>query len=359
MTDRSVDSVWWEEIHGPRTVKAEIYKALCGAKSVVLVGKAIPWSEKLRSLIGIDLQTFGIYIEEISDAKNVEDPANYLLERFGKPDDRNNYREGKDPSLPKYIKNIRALANKFICISGITSNNCKSWETFLNGFKPERAEDGVFLFEVSTPPENIVNINRISVIDIASKISFYDVLSFSMLLSSTLKMEDIWKQYIAWITSLLYEKNIESLADVYSDCLFDCSINDIHTVLKDRIKDDNLFEKSIWTAQVKIFFPMIEELRIAIINQHKDKIEKYLQSGVYEYCDKQITDPYDAELGFLVYLSAKSKGNIFSYEVFKNISFLHDCRNQLAHINYCDVSTIQGIISLWKIEKSKLKTTLF
>jgi len=350
MTEQSFDSIWWEEIHGPRTVRSEIYKAFCDAKSVVLAGGTAPWAKKLQFLISADLEgNLSIHTEEIHDVNKIRNPGEYLLGKFGKTDDKNRYREGSDPSLPEYIKTKKILENKFIYISKLEGDNYKPWEAFINSFKSKKATDGIFLIETSLPVQSIKTTNRITVIDIVSKISFYDVLSFSMLLSSILEVGDIWKQYIAHITSLLYDKNVESLGEFYSNYLSGCVIKDIHNVLKDKINDDILFEKSIRTAQIQILFPMIEELRIEIIRRHRDKIEKFLQSSEHKnLLDKRIVDPFDAELGFLVYLSAVSKGAIFSRQISDIIYFLHERRNELAHIEYCDVSAIERIINLLK-----------
>jgi len=344
MTDHSASSLWWEEIQGPRSVRADIYKDLCNAKSVTLTGENIPWSGTLRQLISADIQNLNIYTDVINGDEIKTTIENCLLERFGKKEDINNYREKIDPPLPEYIRKIRALEKKLIYISKIAHNDYISLETFLQGFKSKKAEDGIFLIETSESIPGITSTNKISVIDAASRITFYDVLSFSMLLTSKLNIKEIWKQYTAWMLSLLFSDNIELLADIITNIIPQYSTNDYHNIVKEKLDDKTKFDKSLWTAQLQILFPIIENLRAFIIEKNFAEIEKALQEEEEYYCEERVTDPYDAELGFLFYLS--SKKHLFSYETHQNIQFLHDCRNLLAHLKYCDASAIEKIDSL-------------
>jgi len=345
MIEESVQSLWWEEIHGPRSVRAEIYGALCGAKPVILTGKAIPWLKFLRSLISTDIQNaFEIYTV-IIDAEE-EDPGRYLLGRFGK-EFANSYREHSDPPLPKYLKNIKALENSLICITGIGDDCFKSWERFLKDFKTTKPEEGLFLINTSVPFNEIMKSTRITVIDIASKITFHDVLLFSMLLASKLDIDEIWKQYTAWMVSLLFGNNVELLADIVTNEMPRHSTNDYHNIIKSRLADGNLlpdkanFDKSLWTAQIQILFPIIENLRVSIIKQNFEKMKNALQTKDEYYFGNRIVNPFDAELGLLAQLSY-----LFPDKMRQNIYFLRDCRNSLAHIEYCNVSDIDSIISL-------------
>ena len=345
MTDQSASSLWWEEIQGPRSVRADIYTALCDAKSVTLTGENIPWSRTLRTLISSEIQNnLGIYADEINSSEITDNIEDYLLKRFGKNEDINNYREKIDPPLPEYIKRIGALEKKLIYISKTTQSCYKSFAAFLQSFRPRKAEDGIFLIETSGPVNDITSTNKITVIDVSSRITFYDVLSFSMLLVSKLDIKEIWKQYTAWMVSLLFGDNIELLADIITNVIPQSSTSDYHNIVKEKLADTTKFDKSLWTAQLQILFPVIENLRTFIIEKNLTEIGKTLQAEAEYYCGKRITDPYDAELGFLSYLSAKKQ--LFSYGINQNIQFLHVCRNLLAHMKYCDVSDIEKIVSL-------------
>ena len=347
MIDKSAANLWWEEIYGPRISRNEICKAISSAQSVIIIGDAIPWPKTLISLIKVELQeNLGLYLEEINGYDNIENPGEFLLRKFGKPEEINKYRAGIHPSLPDYIKSIHALENKLIFITGLEAKTYELWEKFINQYRAKNEKEGLFLIEAFMPISDTKNSNRITKVDIMSKISFYDILSFSIFLSSSLKTEEIWKQYTAWTTGLLFSKKIESLANIYSDKLLQSSILNYHAILKTETSDEIFFNKALWTAQLQILFPIIENLRLIIINNHKSEIEYILQTEDCFYCDKKVTDPYDAELGFLIYLSRISSKRLFDAETYKNILFLHDCRNHLAHLEYCDISDIEKIIEL-------------
>ena len=350
MIEKSVSGIWWEEIYGPRLSRKQIYQTICLKKPVVFSAEAVPWPRTLISLIRAEIQeNLGIYLEEINGNEKIENPGEYLLRKFGKREEINKYRAGVHPSLPEYIRNIGALENKLVFVSGVTTEKYKLWEKFIVQYKPKNEKGGLFLIEAKMPLNTeIAGSGRTAKIDIMSSISFYDILSFSILLASQLPVNEILKQYTAWTTSLLFNRKIETIAEMYSEKFIQSSFQDYHRILQTETNDELFFSKSLWTAQLQILFPVIENLRLKIINSHRADIEYILQTEDCYYCDRKITDPYDAELGFLVYLSWKNQKKVFTAETAKNIQFLNECRNRLAHHEYCDAFAINKIIDLDK-----------
>ena len=347
MSNKSSSSIWWEEIQGPRSIKEEIFNSLSNGKSVILTGERIPWSKTLLYHISRDLEKiFNIYTEEKNGAENADNPEEFILKNFKKPNEGHTYRKGGGLSFTDYLKKVKVLENKLIYISGVSEKGYESWIKFLKEYKIDNAKKGIFLIEagISLSQVNIVNTGRMSVIDVMSKISSYDILSFSMLLASKLDVNDIWKHYTAWVTSLAFEKNVESLANFIVEIVSQSEIKKFHSILKKEITDEKLFTKALWTTQIQILFPIIENLRIKIIEEYKNKLEDILSSETHEYYDTKITDPYDAELGFLFHLSKYN--TLFPAKTKNTIRFLRDYRNNLAHLEYSDENEIDRIISL-------------
>jgi hypothetical protein len=350
MTNTAFSQFWWEEVPGPRRVRAEICEALKLAKSVVLTGTMIPWSKELRSLISKEFQDeLDIYTDEISSSESTKDPASYLLNKFGHSEDANNYREGVDPPLPEYLRKIKAIERKLIYVSGKSEDEFASWGAFLNRYKPKNPEDGIFLVETSVPVDEIAVSGKMVVVDTTSKFSFYDVLSFSIYLASRLDYSELWKHYAAWAAALVYEKDIESIADVFANVLPGVSPENIHAVILQRTADRQHFKQSIWKTQLQILFPLIESLRTNIVSRYYQPIKDVLVSGKHDYYGRRILDPFDSELGFLTYLGSlnnNANDHLFPYDIYQEICFLHECRNKLAHLEFCDIPAINQIIKI-------------
>ena len=346
----AVSHFWWEEIPGPRHVRTEICEALKSAKSVVLTGPVISWPKELRSLVSKEFQVeFGIYSEEISSSESSNNPSMYLLNKFGKPEDVHNYREGIDPPLPEYLKKTNAIERKLVYVPGISKNEFNSWGEFLKRYKPKSFNDGIFMVETSAPVEDIATSGRITIIDVSSRFSFYDVLSFAMLLASSLNYTEIWKHYAAWVAALIYEKDIETLADFLVKFLPGIVQGDIHTAIMQRTTDQQYTRQSIWKTQFQIVFPLIENARTSIISKYIKPIKDALASGEHIYCGRRILDPLDSEFGFLAYLGSlndSANGHLFPYDIYQDICFLHECRNKLAHLEFCDIQEIDQIINI-------------
>jgi len=341
--------VFWEEIPGPRRILGEITGALREGHPVLLDTTEAPWLKDLRYMVCAELQKEGVYAEEIDARESgANHPGNYLLDRFGKKEEINGYREGIDPPLPDYLRSRGTLEGKLLCVWGVQPNRFKAWSDFVTRYKSGGVKGGVFLLESAGGGLNLAaSARKLAAIDARQRISVYDVLSFAMLLASPLALPEIWKHYLAWYASTVFERDIETLAAFLTEAAASGGApGDLVRALEARAGDPRLLARSAWRAQLQIIFPVIENLRVEIITRYRDRIQTALDRTEVLYCGKKIKNPYEAELGYLVYLA--NQGNLLSFphDDYSDIAFLHECRNSIAHMDPCDMDRLMRIIAL-------------
>jgi hypothetical protein len=340
--------LWWEEIPGPRSILAEIVESLKEGKSVIINDFQVSWLEKIRFFVAKELEETHINSLDLDgSAQGEKEPGIFILEKFGQPEDRNSFRSGITP-IYKYLKDRKVVHNKLICISNIENSKRFEWVNLITRYKAKDRQEGIFFLEVNNAMgENFGQTasSRVLHVDIRSRISFYDILSFAMLLSSSLLLHAIWKQYIGWLAAIIFEKDIRNMASFFNHDLFGLGPAEISARMKNDLPEQTLFTHSAWRAQIHIFFPIIEQIRIDFIVKNNNEIKNALEQDEIIYYQKRILDPYDAEFGPLAYMIGANKLPISGQDE-AEILFLHDFRNNLAHINPCEVSWLERIIGI-------------
>jgi hypothetical protein len=184
---------------------------------------------------------------------------------------------------------------------------------------------------------NVPYITFPSSLDLAQKINLYDRISFAMILVAELEKMEAWKHCLARFAVYFFEDDIESLVDTLLNS------NDTEALFK-RLKavDEAHFKKSLWQAQLEIFFPLIENQRVSLVEKYYTPIKQALERHERLYLGGRIVEPLDAELGLLVYLSNKFFQNsdrliCFSQADYSILADLHEYRNKLAHRNHLEL----------------------
>jgi hypothetical protein len=351
--------VWWNIISGPNYVIETITCTLCDKQGVIIKGKNIPYEREMRNIIQSRLQEKNIYTE-IIDNSEIKDInfGEYLLEKFGSSSDRRYYRRGIG-TAENYIHEKNILKNKLIWFINVPENYLNECINFYKEYNAKNYEDGLLLFEFND--NKIENIKGLQIINIDQLITFYDILSFAMMLTSKFSVNETLKHYFVWIVTLLFKNDITSLVRFLNEEISSGDISEVIVAIEKLNSgklniDTNILNNSFWKAQLQIIFPIIEELRTGIIKKHYNLIEDALSKskGQASYFGGTIKNPYDSEYGFLVYLMNQKSSNgeyllSFPSNIYKEIYFLHKCRNKLAHLDYCDIEEIKKIISLQDI----------
>ena len=110
-------------------------------------------------------------------------------------------------------------------------------------------------------------------------------------------------------------------------------------------------EHRIWTAQIQVLFPIIELERVEIICKYENAIKSVLDSENITQYGELLTDAIDVELGTLCYLMSKRNNDGLYYLYIPNetdrdrIRFLHECRNNLAHVSCCSPKQVRELLN--------------
>jgi hypothetical protein len=344
--------LWWEEIPGPRGVLNEIISALRDSRSVILNRRNVPWIKRLRFIVSGKLEEQHIVTDEIdASTQGSDEPGKFLLRQRGRREDINDFRDGMGITICGHLKDRRILQNRLVYILNIEGSRQQEWEEFITRYRSRDMHDGIFFLEVNNPDSGDFSSAAspgLLKIDMGSTISIYDVLSFAMLMTSPLPVHGMWRQYISWLSAIIFEKDLkdlEKLADLLGGRSQNLNQAEILAALERLVEDREFLNRSVWHAQMHIFFPIIEQIRISLIEKNKDAIRSALDRHEIIYFDRRITDPYDAELGPLARMAGQDWLRISGREC-AEISLLHDCRNNLAHASPCALTHLERIIDI-------------
>lgn len=86
------------------------------------------------------------------------------------------------------------------------------------------------------------------------------------------------------------------------------------------------FERRIWTAQVQVVFPLIEQVRRQTIERYADRI----QFPVYVGNDEMVNDPYELEISKVRQVVSRIRG--VPRTTLRRLDQAYDFRNALAHL---------------------------
>ena len=371
MLDYQFEEFWWESITGAHMVVERVSEALSSKKMVLLeIPSDLPFRSGMRNAIinnfhknAVDEDPVFQFIDDSDDCCE-EEPGNYLLMTFGKTREvKNGYRSGSKYSLQEYLIKNRVLHDCIIWVKGIKNNRASVWVEFCKRYKSESIKTGLFVLEVRESHEADKRIwEHIRFRDIVSR---YDVQLFnSFILDNNVKLGPIWKQYISTVTARLCDFDAEVSAALIENTDF---LNESPIKGLERIEQTGMFarrgsdeqsehvlallrngakqeiEKRIWTAQVQTLFPLIEIERTRIIQSNYGVLKNILDKHGIEQYGVELFDPEDIELGTLqnivtyhgVSMSAKQK---------QRVQFLHERRNELAHISACDPEDVTVLI---------------
>ncbi len=360
-------SFWWNNITGANRLVSRVVDTLLNNEPAVLVVPSdLPWRYQMRSAVETSFrrntssEMIIDMVDAIDDCASYNNPGHFLLERYGQNREvRNGYREKSRKTIQTYLLEKDVLKNKIIWVKGLSNDQAKIWISFCQGYIPKHSGCGQFVLEM----HGEAGFKSCNPIFFKDSISRYDVQLFnSIILDTTTKLHFGWKNYIATVVAALCDFDAEISEKTISimDYKKDNPVNVIkkisemeeysrrggedqsrHVLAHARRDNNQYLNRRIWSAQVRVLFPLIEEERINLIEDMKGEIQDALIQNIIDQYGNQITDIYDVELGTLDYMmSHKDEKGLYMLHVPKEetrekIHFLRLCRNLLAHGDIC------------------------
>ncbi len=384
MSDFSWSEFWWKNITGPRVVVTKVSEALLDNHMVILsVPADIPWRHAMRGTIQtafrdrLDISDIVIEpIDVVDDNPDNINPGRFILSRFASSTISRGYREKSKVSIQDYITAKNVIKNRIVWVKGLKGVAANQWIKFCRGFDARQVQDGLFVLEIQGEIRQ-ADVKPLELIDFSDYVCNYDVQLFnSFVLDDQDKYPDAWKKYISSVAATICDTDAEVSAELLETIDFQrqSAIDGIKTIAdspeyaRRGIEESSKhvlwycrnnqiaeLEHRLWSAQVQVLFPIIEMERVSLIEKWHDIIQNALDNHDITQYNETLRDAIDVELGSLCYMMKHRTGTglyvlyIPDADERDWISFLHDCRNQLAHASCC--TTNQVIRLLWRVSK--------
>ena len=348
-----MEQIWWEKVPNAVAFVSDIVENLLSEKSIVLSCSGdLPWYSFMVRTIkeAVKQQNSSKCFESASDIQN---PGDYLLKEFCKPEKRAEYRPTN--SYAKFFAGSDdiVLHGRYIWIKVKSKGQMDSWMSFISEYIKERGrskETAVFVLEWNGC-ENLQFKKGITPISFDEYVCEYDRIVFCTLASSSVGERPFIKNYLTELAANVVGNDIELCAAClrnYRDFLKN-PYKAICQVVHDQIRSDgtdytfsmneNDVKHLIWCAQIKTVYPILEEYREEFVQKYAYVIAKHLPmtSSYGETYD----EPSDVELGTLKYMADNGMLHLQTKDA-ERLKVNKEARNKLSHL---------AVLSLEEIHK--------
>lgn len=358
--------IWWGEIGGSVRFLQSISDGFSDGKSVLIViPQDMPWRDYMRDNFNLPSGAvrFDVDVAErwSGSTKIAENLSDYIIEN-------NTPRKGYRGDFFAYYASNCSNRNSVYWFKGIPEALCKSCIAFLIEYAERSAGRNLppIVMEVRCEFKE-VKCQKVCVVNWQKYVTSFDSMLFAYWLVPQ-ELLPLQKKYLAEVCSSLFEWDAEICAYAikkYSrqilQCKWDVLFAELSNGFPRRGQDINHFLSlyrndrmellltRIWQAQIRTFFPVIEEKRLNYVKKYYNYFIGVLNDRRFNIVDcltgKKISDPYDLEIGQIVFCTVKVNGSIDGKDKII-LDSLHDARNDLAHLN---VLTAEKIDKLFKI----------
>lgn len=339
-----MNELWWNTVPNARRFISDITSKIRNEHSLVYnIDDNFPWNETFMSIILKKSTTSDktmniIYADEIGNML----PGEYIKEKYFKPELKQKYRSSI--GFERFIAEndyLSVLKDRIILIKCTDEETVTQWIDFVSGYIEHHDQNtSMCCFIIENYSKKIIK-SAIACFSSNDYFQKYDIDMFSLLITSSIKSENkeniIIKRYSAELASLLAGDDIELVAKL--------AVNGqklaFHTdyVVKEVLtkeKRSNLYDFSIngdinqiiREAQIKVFYPEIENFRNFFINKYIDAFPSL--KTLHTYFGNSIDDISCLELGNLKYLCDLNRIEVSDVD-YRNLKFYRECRNKLAH----------------------------
>jgi hypothetical protein len=374
MIDSNWADFWWNNITGANMVVSKVTESLLDTNLVILfVPDDLPWRYEMRTAIEYSFRknasSENVLVQTIDAADDcgTQEPGNYLLDRFCTSRAiRTGYREGSSKTIQQYIISNKVLHDSIIWVKGFKPGQAEQWIKFCKGYKSAGVTDGLFLLEIKDQISS-GDLKSLSVVRFDDWITNYDVqLLNSFILDRGQGYSINWKKYISTLAACLCESDAEVSAELLSST--DFSVDDPFVALK-RIDESGSFSsrgrdlnsnhvltlfrsgkneelrKRIWTAQVRVLFPLIELERVEYIRKYESEIQAALDSEEIRQYGEIVSNPTEVEIGTLDFLVKSYRISMPLSADRQRIDSLRHYRNTIAHMGCLPPNEVSDLLN--------------
>lgn len=368
MNSNSWSEFWWANITGAHLVISKIVEALTENCTVIIdIPVDLPWRHQMRSSAEDEFRKLSGISDTIIEVVDATDdvpvdvaPGRFLLDRFAQNKEvRNGYRERSQRSIQEYIIENTVLKNRIIWVKGMLNSQVSDWLSFCRDYNSNNEENGLFVLEIQGGVHK--QDNNMRSIRLLECISNYDVQLFSsFIVEEKSALSNVWRRYLSTATAIICDIDAEIASHLLEiidpkkqsplDIIMEMASWQEYSVRGADDESNHIFmhcrnnnkkelEQRLWKAQVQVLFPLIEMERIKIIESYYRELQTTIEQKHIEQYGEKITKPIQLELGTLCFLMNRYSC-IRDKDARERISFLHKCRNHLAHAHCCITSEV-------------------
>ena len=340
-----IEEIWWKRLTNPSNFADDItYSVLDGKSAFVLYKDEIAWKDELIQNIVESIEKDSPNMKTtINVPESYREPDEYILQKYcGDDEERSKYWPSAENTVAKFLAhNPKAVLNKSNVILDMSySKTPEKWidfvEEYHSYFDEYDEQHGALVLFIKDSEGHIKEYLkekecRCEVIDYDANINNFDMLMLCMTILSEQNCSIQQKQYIA-----------ETAAGKLAEYKGSLPVNTLN-IAKKIFKENNIpcddietrVKKSLWKAQVKILFPIIEQFRSRFISENLDRFKGY---SLNAYKTHSI---FELEIGQLYHFCMNN--NILMKKELKFLEKVKDARNSIAHL---DVVPYNDVMSL-------------
>lgn len=349
------DFVWWTMVNSSKTLFNEIKKGIENRSPILLtLDSPLPWKETFYSLCQSAIAEIntGKSLEYLDGSKK-EEPSQLLFQSYVPQTIKMEY--WPDQSIPEFLaekKNLSLHQGIFLVLGIHDAAILENWLNLISAYQESCKKNGtdsaLFFLEYSgskkTPPSEFC--------DLHFSPNIFDRYIFSLTLLSELNCNFFIKQYIAELACMMSKKELEFCGELAEQglALAQNPKTIIHQSFLHKKSDGREYREldeaeifsGIYTAQIKILFPVIEQFRINFIKSHENQIQRCLP--IRNSLNEEINNPSDLELSDLCSIAMNNPLADFTSDEKTTLLQYRNLRNKLAHNTQIEWAEIDKLI---------------
>lgn len=352
-----MNELWWKQIASARDFVEQIADNVAFDKTVLLyLPEWTPWCGTFQAGIEVGLQNRNC--ENRLDIISCPDGdiGQYLFESYCKKEKRASYRPTFSYAQFLAKNNDIVLNQRYLWVKEISEVRLKAWEKFIAEYtaavQPGEACAG-FILETTFPIARRVSSELFVSFDFAQRVTSYDSFTFCALASARAQIPQQFRAYLTEVVSALCQKDIELCAACLNDweSILRNPVEGYLRIIKrefrsngapfSEVQSESQLCHSLWEAQLKQLFPIIENYRLNFICDHFDEIKAILP--IQNSLGEDLTEPQDVELGTLYFWNLHGKISTDGKE-YNTLDFFRRARNKLAHLNILESEDVCHIL---------------
>lgn len=353
-----MDQVWWNKVTNAVRFTENISESINSGYSVILqLPEYVPWYATMMEIVSTFVTRDNSTRAFNETVDQGTEPGEYLINKYCKQEVRAHYR----PSIgyPGFLAQTEdiTLNQSILWVSGADTDQVKKWHSFITDYNKALGKNktgGLFVIE-ARDVSFIRETKGIKIISYDEYIEDYDNYVFNMLAAAELKESKLFKQYLSEAVSSMFPDDVEfaSLCISKGRSFLENPMQCIEEIIDENMRSDgSCFElkysekelqESLWEAQIKILFPLIEEHRNAITTKYKKQIEPLLP--IKAAYGEEFNEVSEVELGTIAFLVSIGEISPDQNDRHK-IHLLKDVRNTLAHIGVVEQKDVDELFML-------------